>query len=101
MPVMLNYLIDSSINIYPGPSGFQRINSSYLYEYTKIAGKYKHWYNLKRYEKGKFVLVHDFCSDDFTNTPSQVSISGAEIRKAGNFVMFNITFGSPNSTATY
>jgi hypothetical protein len=41
----------------------------------------------------KFFLVLDFTSDELNRTDPEISLSGAELRRSGNFLNFQIIFG--------
>lgn len=53
-------------------------------------------YPLRRYMHDKWFLSFDFTSDELNRTSPEISLSGAELRRSGNFLNFQIIFGSTN-----
>jgi len=43
----------------------------------------------------KFFLCFDFTSDELNRINPEISLSGAELRRSGNFLNFQIIFGAP------
>lgn len=47
----------------------------------------------------KWFLAFDFTSDELNKISPEISLSGAELRRSGNFLNFQIIFGAPNNAA--
>lgn len=91
---VINQLIIQTEQTFPGPSGLQRCNPAWMYEFCKHYGGVRHKYPLRRYMHDKWFLAFDFTSDELNKISSDISISGAELRRSGNFLNFQIEFGA-------
>lgn len=86
-PQISSFIVQAE-QAYPGPTGLQWCTASYLYEFNQRYGHVVQKYPLRWFMHDKFFLALDFTSDELNKTDPEISLSGAELRRSGNFLNF-------------
>lgn len=93
-PELGNWLVDTSNLIFPGSGGIRNFNLSWFCEFFKQQSGKKHKYPMRRFGADKFIFYQCYGSQKLNRVPEELDIAGAELKKNGNYMSYNITFGS-------